>query len=138
MTDRAPLLFAIEDADTDAATVVASLIRDLNDQRDWTCGDIEFVDELDETSATRPEDEPIRTLGGVLTLTRPTSDPGNERSQNEDVEFLVDRLCEFSRSGRVLVIEYDGEEIGEIREGRADAAVRVGLLGEWCKPLREP
>jgi hypothetical protein len=138
MTDQAHLLFTIEDADPDAATVIASLVRDLNEHRDWVSGEIALVDELDEISATHPDDQPIRTLGGVLTLTRPTSDLSYERSQYEDVEFLIDRLCEFSSGGRILVIEYDGEVVGEIRGGRADASLRHGLLGEWRKRLREP
>ena len=138
MTDRVHLLFAIEDADPDSATAIASLIRDLNEQREWMYGEIAFVDGLDEISATQPGDEPIRTLGGVLTLTRPTSDLGQERSQYKDVEFLVDRLCEFSSGGPTLVIEYDGEEVGEIRDGRADVSLSDGLLGEWRNRVRKP
>jgi hypothetical protein len=138
MTDRVALLFAIEDADSDSATVTAALVRDLNEQREWTHGEIAFVDELDEISATQPHDEPIRTLGGVLTLTRPTDDLADERSHYEDVEFLIGRLCEFSSGGLTLVIEYDGEEVGEIRDGQADVSLRVGLLGEWRKRVREP
>ena len=138
MTDWVALLFAIEDADSDSATVTATLVRDLNEQREWTHGEIAFVDEVEEISATNQKDEPVRTLGGVLTLTGPTDDLASERSQYEDVEFLIERLCEFSSGGRTLVIEYDGGEIGEVRDGQADVSLRVGLLGEWRKRVQEP
>ena len=126
MTNRVQLLFAIEQADSDSAEVIASLVRGLNEQQKWTHGKIVFVDDLDEVSATQPDDEPVRTLGGVLTLTQPTRDHADESSQYAEVEFLVDRLCEFSNGGHTLVIEYDGEEIGEIRDGRADTSLRDG------------
>ena len=77
-----------------------------------------------------------RCFGGLST--RAPRDHADESSQYAEVEFLVDRLCEFSNGGHTLVIEYDGEEIGEIRDGRADTSLRDGLLGEWRKILREP
>jgi hypothetical protein len=137
MTTQVHLLFAVENPDSAAARAIASLVRDLNEHRTWSHGEIALVDELDETSATQADDEPIWTLGGMLTLSRPTNDLGFERVQYEDVEFLIDRLCRFSSAGRALVIEYDGEEVGEITDGRADASLRDGLLGEWRKRLQE-
>ncbi len=99
---------------------------------------IKFVNEMDETPTTQPDDEPTWTLGGVLTLTRPSDDLGSDRSQFRDVEFLLDRLCQFSAGGRAIVIEYDGEEIGTIEDGNASTSVRDGLLGEWRKRLQGP
>jgi hypothetical protein len=138
MSKSVHLLFAAEDADSDSAEAVASLVRSLKQQREWTYGEIAVVDDLDEASATQPDDAPIPTLGGILKLTRPTGHHVDERSQYEDVEFLVDRLCEFSDSGHALVVEYEGEELGEIRDGRADASLREGLLGVWSERLHEP
>ena len=137
MPDLLYLLFAIEDPDIDMAPAIASLVRQLNEEREWGCGEIAFVNEIDEASVTQPGDEPIWTLGGLLTLTRPTGDALSERTQLEDVEILVDRLCRFTKGGPAFVVDYDGEEIGSIADGRADRSLRDGLLGEWRKRLQE-
>ena len=70
-----------------------------------------------------------------MPLTGPTDDARSERSQLEDVEALVERLCRFTADGSALVVEYDGEEIGSIADGRAGASLHEGLLGEWQRRL---
>jgi hypothetical protein len=122
MTDQLHPLFAVENPDSDAARAIASLVQDLNEHRSWSHGEIALVDELDETPATEAEDEPIWTLGGMLTLRRPTNDLVSERLQYEDVEFLIDRLCRFSSGGRTLVIEY------------GQRAVHMSVM--WLEPRR--
>jgi hypothetical protein len=89
MPDQVSLLFAVEDPRADEAPSIASLVRQLDEERDWSCGEIACVNEIDEASVTQPGDEPIWTLGGALTLTRPTEDVSSERAQLEDVEALV-------------------------------------------------
>jgi hypothetical protein len=98
----------------------------------------EFVNEVDETFATQPGDLPIWTLGGALPLGRPTNDLASERAQLRDVEFLVDRLCRLSAGGPTFVIEYDGEEVGVVADGDADASLRQGLLAEWRRRVQGP
>jgi hypothetical protein len=137
MPHQVSLLFAVEDPRADVAPSIASLVRQLNEERDWSYGEIACVNEIDEASVTQPGDEPIWTLGGALTSTRPTEDVLSERAQLEDVEALVERLCLLSSDGPAFVVEYDGEEIGLIADGRADTSLRDGLLGEWRKPPHE-
>jgi hypothetical protein len=139
MTDDLYVLFALDEPSSDAVPAIASLVGRLNEERQWRHGDIEFVDDVDASSVTRSDDHPVRTLGGALTLTRPTDDPGAERSQLEDVEFVIERLCEFSgSSGHAFVVQYDGDEVGSIRNGRMDASLRDGLLAEWQKRVQGP
>jgi hypothetical protein len=135
---RLYLLFAVDEPDPDAAVAVASLVHELNRERAWSGGDIMLVDEKDASSVSQPGDEPIWTLGGALTLARPSEDLRHERVQLEEAELLIERLCRFSGGGHSLVVEYDGEEVGVITDGRADSSLREGLLGEWRKRLREP
>jgi hypothetical protein len=54
----------------------------------------------------------------------------------DGVEFLIDRLCAFSRAGRAFAIEYDGEQIGAVEDGEADRGIVVGLVGEWRNRLQ--
>lgn len=138
MTDDLHFLFALDEPSSDAVPAIASFVRRLNEERQWSHGEITFVDDVDASSVTRRGDHPVWTLGGSLTLTRPTDDLRAERSQLEDVEFVIERLCEFSgSSGRTFVVEYDGEEVGSITNGRIDASLRDGLLAEWQKRVQE-
>src|SRR3954452_442690 len=113
MTDDLYFLFALDEPSSDAVPAIPFLVRRLNEERQWRHGDIEFVDAVDASSVTRSDDHPVWTLGGALTLTRPTDDPEAERSQLEAVEFVIERVCEFSgSSGHAFVVEHDGEEVG--------------------------
>jgi hypothetical protein len=54
MRDQLHLLFAVEDPSADVAPSIASLVRGLNEGREWSCGEIAFVNEIVEISAVGP------------------------------------------------------------------------------------
>jgi hypothetical protein len=130
------LLFAVEgDIPPELVEEVAALVDELNGSRQWSCGEIVFVNEPDEASAGNGAEDAVWTLGGVLTLPRPADVARFERAAYEDVAALVDRLRRFTRTGVSLVVEYDGEAVGWIEDGEADESLRIGLLDEWRKAL---
>jgi hypothetical protein len=135
--EEVALLFALEAPTTDDVPAIKAFIAGLNAERSWAAGSIELVDDVDLDSSVQAGDVPIWTLGGVLHLRRSQGSAGSvERAQLDDVTFLIDRLCAFSRAGRPLVIEYDGEQVGAVEDGEADRGIVVGLLGEWRDRLQ--
>jgi hypothetical protein len=137
--DEIVLLFALVAPKADDVPAITDFVAALNAERRWTVESIEFVDEVDLDSATRPGDVPIWTLGGALRLGLPHgAGESVQRTQLDDAEFLIDRLCAFTLNGRALVVEYDGEEIGEVTHGKADSGIVAGLLGEWRDRLHGP
>jgi hypothetical protein len=138
VTQTPKLLFALDDPTPDAVTAVEDFFRRLNEQRAWTEGEVQFVNEVDASSVTRQEDQPVWTVGGVLALTDPSGDPDTEQSQLADVEFLIERLREFSRDGYTFVVEYGGEEVGSVADGNMDESLRSGLLRPWRERTQGP
>jgi hypothetical protein len=124
------LLFALDEPTEDGFEAMARLVSKLNEERLWSRGPIEFVNEVDESSVSQPGDLPVQTVGGLLRLRRVEDSPAAvEQAQLDDIEFLIDRLCAFTAGARALVIEYDGEEVGAIENGEIDRSLRIGLLG---------
>jgi hypothetical protein len=107
--DQVYLLFALEEPSSDVVPQVESLVRELNEDREWLCGEIALINDRHEDSVVQ-EGDGLWTLGGMLPLARPTANMAVERAQLADVEFLIERLIVFSRSGGSLVIEYSSEE----------------------------
>lgn len=136
------LLFAIEgdpsDEDTEA---MGDAVEELAKSREWTLAPPEFVN-VEEDSIDDPEDTPVITVGGLMK--RYSSYPGwreklptsIDRAQYRDVCVMVERMKEVSReSALTIVVEYDGEAIGYIKNGVADDPLMDGLLGEWDRIL---
>jgi hypothetical protein len=130
------LLFAVEEPNIEARAAVEELVAGLNRDREWRSGAVAFVDEVDDESAIESGDAPLWTLGGALDLTTPVDDLDEERAQLEDVEFLVERLAEFSRSGYAFEIEYGGELVGSVTSGEADRSIVAGLIEPWRNRLQ--
>jgi hypothetical protein len=89
----------------------------------------EFVDETDDSSCTAPEDQPIRTVGIVLTVSAPNESP---QTPLDDPTRLVTALARFSSErGTEFEMELDGEYIGDIKNGEASRSIKEGLLDTW-------
>jgi hypothetical protein len=79
-------------------------------------------------------DEGLARLGRE----RPEHEP-DEREQKQREDGGDARAeARLSADGPIFVIEYDGEKVGVIADGDADASLRDGLLAEWRKPADEP
>lgn len=138
MSDFGLLFFLDEDFSDEDAALLHELVSEMMQTRKWSQDRPVLVDETDFQSCTRPEDEPIRTTGGFLTLRRPdeANESASEKAQFEDVDFLVRTLASFSAARHCEIgIEYGGEYIGEIRDGIVSRAIAFGLLHEWRKRL---
>jgi len=142
---RLPLLFALEgDPSDEHAAALRAVVRELVGLRAWSVGVPRFVDEVDDSSCTLPEDVPIRTVGVFVEVYSGFPPWGDrlpaavDRSQYEDVRVLVERLAQFSREiDDDIVVEFEGEAIGWIEDGKPDRGLAVGLLGEWRRTVEE-
>ena len=122
----------------DVVMRVLLFVQHLSKKGRWPAGKPEFVDDLDESSCTRPEDSPIRTVGGTV----PLRDPRVGVSAQEDAEDLdsvrhvVEQLSAFTAALNLTVeLQLGGLYVGRIENGRPDRLVAVGLLAEWARTL---
>ncbi len=98
-------------------------------QGQWSREPPQFVDQLDDSSRTRPEDEPVRTVGLLLSVTASGEHPSTPVTEPTRV---VDALAKFSEARGVdFELQLDDTYVGEIRGGVPDRLVREGLLGRW-------
>lgn len=106
-----------------------ALVNALTEARRWTIGPPEFIDDVDDSSCTRPEDEPVRTVGIVL----PVSSPGEHpETPVAEVEYLLNRLAGVSQeAGLEPEVQLDETYVGDIKRGQIDPLLRSGLLKEW-------
>lgn len=129
MAGAVVLLFAFELPTDDSPEAMERLVASLNEERVWTRGPIEFVDEIDDGPVSQTGDLPLRTVGGALRLTRVEDSPAAvEQAQLDDIAFLIERLRVFTIRAGSIVIEYDGEEVGAIENGQIEDSLRRGLL----------
>ncbi|MFO0696672.1 MAG: hypothetical protein U0230_24090 [Polyangiales bacterium] len=106
-----------------------SLVKNLATNGAWSREPPDLVDQMEEDSATRPEDEPLRTVGVVLVV----SDPGAaEETPVSEPARLVDALSTFSKQQAVdFELQLGETYVGEIRSGVPDELIREGLLARW-------
>lgn len=137
--DTQSLLFCLSgDFSEDDVRVLRGLVHEIAAARAWHSDPPKFVDELDSSSCTHPDDEPIRTVGGVLVLEAPATVPDKqtETSHLDEVGYLIERLAAFSRDrGCELELELAGESIGDIVNGEMSQSIRTGLIDEWRRSL---
>lgn len=123
------LAYVVSDVSDLHVAKLQDLVASLRAARAWTVGLPEFVDDVDESSCTRPEDEPVRTVGIAL----PVSSPG-ERPETPvaEVECLLNSLAAMSREeGLELEVQLDQTYVGDIEHGQLDDLLRDGLLAKW-------
>jgi hypothetical protein len=124
------LAYLSDDFDEDDVVAVRDLETDLRDAHTWTFEPPYFVDDTDDTSGTRPEDEPIRTVGLMLPLSL------NGKDQNvpvTDLNVLIKGLARLSFSRHIeFEIQLDDDMIGTIEDGLPDEAIQEGLLATWA------
>lgn len=137
------LFFIADDVDSRAADAMRELVARLAKSGPWTIGPPEFVDAQEEDEEEEPEDEPLRTVGGVLKI---YSARGNlaaklplevDRQHLEEVRTVIDALRSFSAvTGHELELELSGVHVGTIANGKPDRLIEEGLLAEWEKALQ--
>jgi hypothetical protein len=137
--DTQSLLFCLSgDISEDDVRILRRLVHELAKDYVWHYEPPRFLDELDSSSCTRSEDEPIRTVGGVLVIESPTDVHNRwaEKHHLDEVEYLVGRLARFSRERQCeLELELAGEFIGDIVNGEISESIETGLIDEWRRSL---
>lgn len=139
MTNEQPVLFSLvsgfTEQDVEALQVT---IGTLGASRDWSLAPPQWVDEVDSSSCTRPEDLPIRTAGCVLFLSRAGGDRESERRALKDVEAVLLALQSFSgRTGLEIEVQVDRTQVGFIERGMLDDGIQRGLLDAWRRSIVE-
>ena len=120
--------FSEDFTDGDVA-MLRALVDELSRKHTWHLGAPEFVDDIDDSSCTAPEDQPIRTVGIVLTVSASNENP---QTPVDDPARLVAALARFSSErGTEFELEFDGESIGEIKNGQVSRSIKEGLLDTW-------
>jgi hypothetical protein len=128
------LEFFLQDPSAQAASRFTTFLLDLR-QRSWTLRPPELVDEQEEGSG-------CRNLGGVLQVYCGHPPWGDklpvdiDAAQFRETRELLQDLCSLSREMGPFVVWFDGEEIGDIADGRIDRSLREGLLQEWERTVR--
>jgi hypothetical protein len=112
------------------------LSQQLASRRQWVLGPPELFDESDVRDR--------RSLGFVLSIytSRPPWDEGMDRTIDrahlDEVKELLGEICRISGEGHVsFVVDFAGESIGAVEEGRMDRSLEIGLIGEWERVLDE-
>jgi hypothetical protein len=127
--------FSEDFAPSDEASL-QQLIAGLASAHRWTNKPPQFIDHTqDDASDTG---EPIRTVGGFLSLPHPkdVSDRQAERAHYDEVERIVNSLTAFTaETGCEFELELGGTYVGDIAGGKPSPLVAVGLLDEWRKAL---
>jgi hypothetical protein len=121
------------------ASVVNSmrvLSRELASRRQWVLGPPELFDESDARDG--------RSLGFVLSIytARPPWDKRMDRvidrAHLNEAKELLGEICRISGELHVsFVVDFAGESIGTVEEGRMDESLEVGLIREWERVLNE-
>ncbi len=133
------LLFFLSDeyADSDVSRL-EEVISELANDGDWMLGPPKFIDQIEESESTNPEDEEIRTVGGFLEL-HPRSGQVNqfiEKSHYHEVDRVIKALVGFGEeTGCEIELELGGTFVGDIKEGIPSELITVGLLDEWRKSV---
>ncbi len=120
--------------DEDTVMRVLLLVQHMGKSGRWPRGRPDFVDQTDEASATRPEDEPIRTVGGLVPLRAPGagSSKAGEARELERVTQVINRLCEFTSAvDASFEVQLGGKYVGRVAKGEPDTLLSKGLLDEW-------
>jgi hypothetical protein len=130
---RDELAFFFQRPSHEAAAQLTALLAKTTSKR-WTLGTPTLIDETEGA---------CRNLGGVVGVYC-GHPPWGERLPREvdaihlsDVRHLIADLEMLSTEAGPIAVWFDGEEMGDIRDGQADEAIRRGLLEEWRRRLEQ-
>ncbi|MEM1416880.1 MAG: hypothetical protein AAGH15_18425 [Myxococcota bacterium] len=129
----------VDDFDEDSVMRVRLLVGHVGKKGRWPVGRPSFFDEVDADSATRPDDVPIRVVGGAVPLRRPgpSLSHRHDREDFERASTVVQRLTEFAKVvGVAFELYLGGQYVGRVQPDGPDRLVAEGLLGEWERSLR--
>lgn len=137
---RILLFFVAQDLDDNIRSNVRDFVLRLAGLRHWLNGPPRFVNSREEPKDTSRGDMPVETIGGYLEIYStlpPWTLPRKINIQHfDEVTALLNALCGFSREHDLAIeLEFDGELIGAIEDGKMDFALAEGLLGEWKRHL---
>jgi hypothetical protein len=105
------------------------LVESLGSQGPWSRAAPQFVDETDDSSCSLPEDEPVRTVGLLLSVSAEGEDPP---TPVEEPTRIVEALAKFSAErGVEFEVQIDHTYCGAIEGGVPDKSIREGLLAPW-------
>jgi hypothetical protein len=130
------VFFIAQDVDDELRLKVKEFVEQLAGTRHWLNGPPRFVDEIDETPSSDPDDLPIESLGGFIEIFSawpPWNLPRDVDLQHlREVEDFVAALRRFSRQNWLEIeLQLDQTFVGEIQNGEMDVLLAEGLLGEW-------
>jgi hypothetical protein len=121
---------------TSVAKSMQALSLRWGSRRQWVLGPPGLFDKLDVRNG--------RSLGFVLSIytARPPwgegLDPTIDRAHLDEVKELLGEICRISGERHAsFVVDFTGETIGTIEEGRMDSSLETGLIGEWERVLEE-
>jgi hypothetical protein len=61
-----------------------------------------------------------------------------DRAHLDEVKELLGEICRISGECHVsFTVDFAGESIGVVEEGRMDESLKIGLIGEWERVLDE-
>src|SRR5688572_28866125 len=111
------------------ANSMQALSEQLANGRQWVLGPPELFDESDARGG--------RSLGFALSIytARPPWGEGMDRTVDrahlDEVKELLGGICRISGESNVsFIVDFAGESIGVVENGRMDESLEVGLIGE--------
>jgi hypothetical protein len=123
------LAYITGDYSDEDVEALRNLIDRLTAQGDWCRRPPELVDQFEEDSRTKPEDEAVRTVGLLLAVGKPGELPPTPVAEPTRI---VDALAKFSEQRGVgFELQLDDIYVGEIQGGVPDRLIRDGLLACW-------
>lgn len=129
MKTQSLLIWLSADFRADDVDALRELVATMVATARWTLTPPSFVDETDDSSCTQPEDEPIRTVGSLLTVTLRDASPA---TPVEEVQRFLEAMAAFAaQRGLDIEIELDATHAGRIQNGVIDDVAREGLIATW-------
>ncbi|MCA9250523.1 MAG: hypothetical protein KDA54_05270 [Phycisphaerales bacterium] len=128
--DAFGLLFFFSD-EFDESDVVAmeEFVNSCPSHPSWPDVPVEFVDHVDDTELTNPEDVPVRTVGGFLSIPRAVDNKSDEQ-ERKTLDQLIEALIRFTKTRSCEIeLELDRELVGNIKNGVPSKSLLLGLLG---------
>ena len=123
------LAYLSEDCSAAHVEALSQVAESLARERVWSRGVPQFVDDVDDSSRTQPEDSTVRTVGVQLLVSEPGEHPP---TPVDEPTRLLEALAKFSgMHALALEVQYGHEVIGAIVNGVMDTSLRKGFLDAW-------